>query len=116
MHADKETLHVKSLEHDFRDLLSVFWRVHGRFSKNEPMLLGLATKVGVDRLVPVSLDAFPVRNLPVSQDIADLVGLAARERLVADVIIHLLVEEALRHRYARFLLVVSMSSCLPFGH
>jgi hypothetical protein len=45
--------------------------------------------------VPVALDAFPIRNLAVPQNVADFMRLAARQSFIADVEIHFLVEKAL---------------------
>jgi hypothetical protein len=59
------------------------------------VLLGFAAQVGVDRLVPVALDAFPIRNLAVPQNVADFMRLAARQSFIADVEIHFLVEKTL---------------------
>lgn len=95
LNTNEQTLHVKRLEHDFRDLFSVFRRVHRWLSENEPVLLGFTTQIGVDRLVPVALDAFPIRNLAVPQNVADFMRLTARQSFIADVEIHFLVKKAL---------------------
>lgn len=57
---DEKALDVKCLEHNLCDLLTVFGRVHRGFGQDEPVLLWLAPEVGVDRFVPVALDALPV--------------------------------------------------------
>jgi hypothetical protein len=63
LHSDEEPLHVESLKHDLGHLLSVLGSVHGRLSQDEPVLLWLASQIGIDGSVPELLHGFPVLDL-----------------------------------------------------
>ena len=89
LHSDEQAFDSECLEHDFRHLLSVLRRVHGWFCEDEPVFLGLAPEVGVDRLVPELLDAFPVFDLASSEEVADLMCLLVCHGFIADVVVHL---------------------------
>lgn len=87
---NEETLYAKSLEHDFRNLLPVFWRIKRWLSKDEPVLLWLTSEIRINRFVPELLDTFPVFDLTSSKKIADLMGFLVRHGLISDVVVHLI--------------------------
>mmetsp|Transcript_1316 Transcript_1316/g.1688 ORF Transcript_1316/g.1688 Transcript_1316/m.1688 type:complete len:369 (-) Transcript_1316:101-1207(-) len=88
LHTNEEPLDSEGLEHNLRHLLSVLRSVEGRLSEDEPVLLWLAAEVGVDGLVPVFLDAFPVLYLASLEDIADLVSLLVVCGFITYVVVH----------------------------
>ena len=95
LHADKETLDVEGLKHDFGDLLSVLGSVVWRLGQDEAMLIRLAAQVLVDALVPVLLNAFPVADLSRSEDVSDIVGVRALVSLIANKIVQIWVAKRL---------------------
>lgn len=82
---DEETLNIEGLEHDFCHLLSVLWRIHGRFCQDKAMLFWLTAEVRVDSSVPELFHGFPVVDLSASQNSLDIMSLLMSEGFISDV-------------------------------
>lgn len=95
LHADKETLDVEGLKHDFGDLLSVLGSVVWRLGQDEAVLIRLTAQVLVDALVPILFNAFPVADLTRPEDVSDIVGVRALVSLIANKIVQIWVSKRL---------------------
>ncbi len=60
MDADMKAFDVECLEHDFSDVLSVFWWVEGRLGEHDDCLLWVAAEVVEEASVPEFLHEVPV--------------------------------------------------------
>ena len=58
--ADVKTFDVECFEHDFSDVLSVFWWVEGRFCEHDDCLLWVTAEVVEEASVPEFLHEVPV--------------------------------------------------------
>jgi len=70
LHADIKTGNVESLKHDFSNLFSIFWRIHGWLSQNESVFLRLAPEITVDAPVPELFHGLPVLDNTLAQELS----------------------------------------------
>ena len=92
--SNEESLDVEGLKHDLCHLLPVLWSVHWWLSQDKSMIVRLASKILMDRLVPELLDSVPVADLSTLKKVADLVRSGLCKGLLSNIIIELWVEKA----------------------
>lgn len=93
LHSDEKTFDAEGLKHDFGHLFSVFRSVHRWLGQNEPVLLWLTPKVGVNGLVPELLDAIPVFDEAAFENLTEGVGLLVIPGFLPNIVVQVRVVE-----------------------
>jgi len=85
LHSDVQSVDVESLKHNLSHLLSVLRRVLWGFSQNEVVILRLTTQVLVNRAMPELLNAFPVCDLSLSNEVLSAIFTSLISSFITDV-------------------------------
>ena len=84
---NEESFYSKGFEHNLSHLLSIFWRVHGRFCQNKSMLFWLTSQIWINTLVPKLFYSFPIFNLSWFHYVTKLMRFTMSHSFISNVVI-----------------------------